>query len=128
MYAENEDDACKQFLLLKEAFSKDGERAVFCLEKDLNSLLVHYRFDSKLWRRLKTTNPIERVNRELKRRTKTMETLGERTLRIVTVFVALRLEYYWQNNSVDSIRIENLKRSQLENINQIESVMGTMIQ
>lgn len=57
-----------------------------------------------------------------------METLGERTLRIVTVFVALRLEYYWQNNSVDSIRIENLKRSQLENINQIESVMGTMIQ
>ena len=99
-----------------------------CLEKDLDSLLVHYRFDPALWRILKTTNPIERVNRELKRRTKMMETLGERTLRVVTVFVALRLEYYWQNLPVDSLRIKNLKSFQLEEMNQIESVMGTMIQ
>jgi len=128
MYAANEDDARKQFLLLKEAFGKDGERAVACLEKDLNSLLVHYRFDSRLWRTLKTTNPIERVNRELKRRTKTMETLGERTLRIVTVFVALRMEFHWQKMSIDSIQIKKLKPFQLEEMNEIESVMGTMIQ
>lgn len=128
MYASNEDEARKQFLILKEVFGKDGDRAIACLEKDLNSLLVHYRFDSKLWRTLKTTNPIERVNRELKRRTKMMETLGEKTLRIVTVFVALRLEYHWQKVGVDSIQIQNLKPFQLSEFNQIESVMGTMIQ
>ena len=57
-----------------------------------------------------------------------METLGEKTLRVVTVFVALRLEYYWQKRSMDSIQIKNLKPFQLEEMNQIESVMGTMIQ
>jgi putative transposase len=128
MYAANEDDARKQFHSLKAAFGTDAQRAVSCLEKDLDSLLVHYRFDSKLWRTLKTTNPIERVNRELKRRIKTMETLGERTLRIVTAFVALRLEFHWQKVGVDSIQIKNLKPFQLKEFNQIESVMGTMIQ
>jgi putative transposase len=128
MYAAGEATAKEQFLRLKETFGKDGERAVACLEKDLGSLLVHYRFDPKLWRSLKTTNPIERVNRELKRRTKTMETLGERTLRVVTAFVALRLEYYWQRMPVDAVQIENLKPFRLEKINPIESVMETIIQ
>ena len=128
MYAANEDEARKQFPFLKEAFGDDAQRAVSCVEKDLDSLLVHYRFDPKLWRTLKTTNPIERVNRELKRRTKTMETLGERTLRVVTVFVALRLEFHWQKMAVDSRQIRNLKPFRLEEMNQIESAMGAMVQ
>ena len=128
MYAANEDEARKQFLFLKEAFGNDAQRAVACLEKNLDSLLVHYRFDPKLWRTLKTTNPIERVNRELKRRTKTMETLGERTLRIVTAFVALRLEFHWQKMPIDSRQIRNLKPFRLEEMNQIESAMGAMVQ
>lgn len=128
MYAVSEDDARKQFMILKETFGKDGERAVNCLEKDIDSLLTHYRFDSKLWRTLKTTNPIERVNRELKRRTKMMETSGERTLRIVTAFVALRMEFHWQKMSVNSKQLKTLKPLLLAEMNQIESVMGTMIQ
>jgi transposase-like protein len=70
------------FQELKAVMGTDAERAVHCIEKDLDSLLVHYRFDKSLWRALKTTNPIERVNREFKRRTKAMDTLGERTLQI----------------------------------------------
>lgn len=124
MYASSENGARVAFKQLQEVLGTDAQRAVSCLEKDLESLLVHYQFDRKLWRTLKTTNPIERVNKELKRRTKSMETLGERTLRIVTAFVALRLEYYWQQFPADSERVKYLKPFQRR---ELESVMGTMI-
>jgi putative transposase len=124
MYASSENAARVAFKQLQEVLGSDAQRAVSCLEKDLESLLVHYQFDRKLWRTLKTTNPIERVNKELKRRTKSMETLGERTLRVVTAFVALRLEYYWQQFPADSERVKYLKPFQRR---ELESVMGTMI-
>lgn len=108
MYAASENDARVAFVALKEAMGSDAARAVQCLEKDLDSLLAHYRFDKTLWRPLKTTNPIERVNKELKRRTKVMESVGERTLRIVTAFVALRLEYYWQKIPLDASQLNHL--------------------
>jgi transposase-like protein len=108
MYAASLNDARVAFAALKEAMGSDAERAVQCLEKDLDSLLAHYRFDKTLWRPLKTTNPIERVNKELKRRTKVMESVGERTLRIVTAFVALRLEYYWQKIPLDASQLNHL--------------------
>jgi len=124
MYASSESAARVAFKKLQEVLGSDAHRAVCCLEKDLESLLVHYGFENRLWRTLKTTNPIERVNRELKRRTKTMETLGERTLRIVTAFVALRLEYYWQQFPADTERVKYLKSFQRR---ELESVIGTMI-
>lgn len=96
MYAAGEDAARKAFLELKASMATDAARAVACLEKDLDSLTVHYRFDPSLWRALKTTNTIERVHREFKRRTKTMDTLGERTLQMVIAFTAIRLEFNWQ--------------------------------
>jgi hypothetical protein len=39
----------------------DGQLAVSCIVKDLESLLVHYTFDTSYWRTLKTTNPSERI-------------------------------------------------------------------
>jgi putative transposase len=109
MYAESEDAARIAFTALKDAMNGDAERAVRCLEKDLESLLAHYRFEKSLWRALRTTNPIERVNKELKRRTKSMETLGEKTLDVVLAFTAIRLEFGWQTTPVDSSKIERLK-------------------
>jgi putative transposase len=109
MYASSENAARDAFRDLKAQMNNDAQRAVHCLEKDLDSLLVHYRFDRTLWRALRTTNPIERVNKELKRRTKSMETIGEKTLRVLVAFTAMRLEYQWQRLAVDSPRILNLK-------------------
>ena len=109
MYASSENEARISFQELKAAMGTDAERAVHCLEKDLDSLLVHYRFEKSLWRVLKTTNPIERVNKEFKRRTKSMETLGERTLQVLVAFTALRLEYNWQITPVNSARLKGLK-------------------
>lgn len=115
MYATSEDAARRVFLELKTMMGRDAERAVNCLEKDLESLLVHYRFDKKFWRALKTTNPIERVNREFKRRTKSMDSLGERTLEVLVAFTAIRLEFGWQTTPVDSARLYNLENVQMQN-------------
>ncbi len=115
MYASSEDAARRLFLELKTVMGKDAERAVHCLEKDLESLLTHYRFDKKYWRSLKTTNPIERVNREFKRRTKSMDSLGERTLQVLVAFTAIRLEFGWQTTPVDSGRLRHLKGIQIQN-------------
>lgn len=124
MYASSENAARVAFKELKLQMQSDAQRAVNCLEKDLESLLVHYRFDRVLWRSLRSTNPIERVNKELKRRTKTMETVGESTLMIVAAFTAMRLEYNWQKNAVDSPHIMNLKTIKP---NAVESSMEALL-
>jgi len=124
MYAASENAAREAFKNLRESLNGEAERAVRCLEKDLESLLAHYSFEKSLWRTLRTTNPIERVNKELKRRTKSMETVGEKTLNVVLAFVAMRLEYHWQRVAVDSTHFEKLvQRKQ----NQIESVVDQLV-
>lgn len=44
----------------------DAGRAIRCLAKNLDSLVVHYRFDQKCWVALRTTNAIEAINRQFK--------------------------------------------------------------
>lgn len=125
MYSRSEANARQAFSNLKNKMGKDLERSIHCIEKDLDSLLVHYRFEEKLWRTLKTTNPIERVNKELKRRVKSMEGLGESTLNILLAFTAMRLEYNWQQTPVDSNKMFNLK--QLKQRNEIEETLENLI-
>lgn len=123
MYAEGESDARAAFTALKTAMGNDAERAVRVIERDLNSLLSHYSFDKRFWRTLRTTNPIERINKELKRRTKSMETIGEKTLNILLAFIAMRMEYHWQRQSVDSAHFEKLGKRK----NQIESTVELLM-
>jgi putative transposase len=108
MKASSEDNARVAFKSLKDLMGNDAERAVHCLEKDLDSLLTHYKFDKSLWRCLRTTNPVERVHKEFKRRTKIMEGLGERTLKCIIAFTALRLEAGWQREPMNAERLSRL--------------------
>ncbi|HEY4494996.1 MAG TPA: transposase [Candidatus Paceibacterota bacterium] len=48
------------------------ERAVRCLEKDIHECLTYYRFAKSLWKKIRTTNIIERSFREIRRRTRPM--------------------------------------------------------
>ena len=57
MYADSQQRAREAFGELKSKMGEDGKRAVHCLEKDLEALLIHYTFDRKYWRSLKITNP-----------------------------------------------------------------------
>jgi len=109
MYAPSENGARAAFEELSNTMGTDGQRAVGCIGKDLDALLFHYRFEERFWPALKTTNPIERINKEFKRRTKSMETVGENTLMAVVAFTALRLELGWQRTPIDSKALWNLK-------------------
>lgn len=124
MYANSEASARAAFTVLKAEMKTDADRSVRVIEKDLDSLLAHYKFEKKFWRTLRTTNPIERVNKELKRRTKSMETLGERTLEVLVAFTAMRLEYHWCRVPVDSSHLEKLGRSKR---NKIESAVLQLV-
>lgn len=102
MYAPNENQARLHFQNLKELMNSDASRAVRCLEKDLDSLLTFFKFDRKLWVALRTTNAIETINRQFKRRTRGMDTMGEATLESVLAFTALKIEFGWSLHRLDS--------------------------
>jgi putative transposase len=128
MYAASEDAARSAFTELKQTMGKDAQRAVSCIEKDLDSLLAHYAFEHRFWSALKSTNAVERVNKEFKRRTKSMESLGEGTLRMVVAFTALRLEMGWQMHPIDSRALKNLPRAakELSDGNAIEKAIDQL--
>jgi putative transposase len=83
--------------------------AVACIAKDLEALLVHYEFPAEHWDALRTTNPIERVNKEFKRRSKAMETLTPEGLKALQAFTALRLEMGWAMTPIHSPNLAKLK-------------------
>jgi len=126
MYASSEQSARKAFHQLKDLMGNDAGRAVGCLEKDLESLLVHYSFDRKYWRSLRTTNSIERVNKELKRRYKSMGSIGETNLTSLLAFTALRLEMGWRSKPVTSKIYQNLKYLKSNAIESTVAELGTV--
>ena len=130
MYATSKTNAKEAFLRLKSALNGEAERAVGCIEKDLDSLLVHYQFEERFWQALKTTNPIERVNRELKKRSRSMGSMGEETLMCLQVFTALRLEMNWRLTKIDSPKIKNLNQNTkgVRFTNEVEEAFTTLIQ
>ncbi len=123
MYADSKENALIAFDGLKNMMGNDCKRAVNTIEKDLNSLLVFFDFPSDFWSALRTTNAIERVNKELKRRTKSMGTIGEKTLEILVAFIALRLEQGWQKNPVNAKQFSNLVNVR----NPIESTIDVLL-
>lgn len=95
-YASSESSARVSFFALKEQWGRLFPTAVQVIEKDLDALLTFFQFDSTYWTTLRTTNPIERLNKEFKRRTKAMEvTGGEISTYRCLVYVAQTMEYRW---------------------------------
>lgn len=52
-------------------------KAVACLERDIEDLLVFYHQDPKLWVKIRTTNVIERLFKEVRRRTRVMSIFAD---------------------------------------------------
>jgi putative transposase len=72
--------------------------AVRCLEKDFDALTAYLEFPELEWMHLRTTNIIERVHKEFKRRTKPMEIVaGEDSVYRILAFVAMKMEVSWRN-------------------------------
>ncbi len=80
-YASSRKKAMEFFNQFKAKWEKELPSAVKCLENSLESCLTYLQFPEEEWICLRTTNVIERVNKEFKRRTKPMEIVaGERVL------------------------------------------------
>ncbi len=95
-YAATESAARAAFFKVKEQWGRLFPSAVQVIEKDLDSLLTFFQFDATYWTVLRTTNPIERLNKEFKRRTRAMEvTGGEISTYRCLVYVSQTMEYRW---------------------------------
>lgn len=70
--ASSRTEAVRRFKDWKSRWEDYEERAVRCLEDDLNECLTYYQFDKELWKKIRTTNIIERTFREIRRRTRPM--------------------------------------------------------
>ena len=65
-------EAIRRFKMWREKWQVEAERAVRCMEKDLYHCLHYYAFPKELWRKIRTTNMLERDFREVRRRTRPM--------------------------------------------------------
>lgn len=108
-YADSLDAARAAYARLTATWSKDASDAVDRLERDLEALLAHYAFPAEHWDALRTTNPIERVNKEFKRRSKAMEVVSPNGLKPLLAFTAIRLEYGWAQTPITSNRLRGLR-------------------
>jgi len=86
-------------------WEKDLPSAVKCLANSLSSCLTFFSFPEEEWISLRTTNIIERLNKEFKRRTKPMEIVaGENACYLLLAFISLKMELSWRNNKIGKVR------------------------
>lgn len=98
-YAESKKKSLAAFKVFYTDFQKELPSAVQCLSSVIEECLTFFNFPKEEWLSLRTTNAIERVNKEFKRRTKSMEILaGENSAYRLLCFVALKMELGWRNS------------------------------
>ena len=103
-YAPSREKALGQFDVFKEKWRKDLPSAVNCLERSIDSCLTFFDFPQDEWISLRTTNIIERLNKEFKRRTKPMEIVaGENACYRLLAFISLKMELHWRSNPVGKV-------------------------
>lgn len=105
-YASSKKKAWKFFYDFKEKWEKDLPSAVKSLGNSINSCLTFFDFPEEEWISLRTTNVIERLNKEFKRRTKTMEIVaGENACYRLMAFIALKMEVHWRSTPVGKVKM-----------------------
>ncbi len=98
-------DFQKEFV---KKWERDIPSAVKCLQASSKACLTFMNFPEDEWISLRTTNVIERLNKEFKRRTKPMEIVpGEEACYRLLAFISLKMELHWKSNPVGKVR-ENL--------------------
>lgn len=76
--AENRTEAAKRFRNWRDKWKDIEPRAVACLEADIEEMLEFFSVPERFQRTVRTTNPIERVFREVRRRTRTISCFTNR--------------------------------------------------
>ena len=103
-YASSRKKALRFFEQFKAKWGQELPSAVKCLENSLDACLTYLHFPEEEWICLRTTNVIERLNKEFKRRTKPMEILaGERSCYMLLAFVCLKMEVTWRSKPIGKV-------------------------
>jgi putative transposase len=104
-YASSKQKAMELFGQFKGKWENQLLSAVKCLEKSLDACLTFFNFSEEEWISLRTSNIIERLNKEFKRRTKPMEIVaGERSCYTLLAFIALKMELHWRSSPLGKVR------------------------
>jgi putative transposase len=104
-YAPSCEKAWAYFDAFRQRWQKSVPSAVECLERNIDSCLTFFSFPSDEWISLRTTNIIERLNKEFRRRTRPMEILaGEAACYRILAFICLKMELHWRSNPVGKVR------------------------
>jgi len=104
-YASSRPKALEFWGKFTERWQKEIPSAVKCLQNSLDSCLTFFDFPQEEWISLRTTNVIERLNKEFKRRTKPMEIVaGENACYTLLAFISIKMEIYWRSNPVGKVR------------------------
>jgi putative transposase len=101
--AENEKEAIERFRKWKGQWGKIAPRVVSCLEEDLEELFCIFRLPPAQRRRLRTTNVIERLFVEVRRRIRTMCAFTTRdSCERILFSVFYRMNQYWAKHPLKS--------------------------
>ena len=104
-YASSRKKAMEFFNTFKDKWQKDLPSAVKCLENSIEACLSFFICPEEEWISLRTTNIIERLNKEFKRRTKPMEIVaGENACYMLLAFISLKMELHWRSNPLGKVR------------------------
>jgi transposase-like protein len=75
------------------------------LENNIEKCLTFFNYHKEEWISLRTTNIIERLNKEFKRRIKPMEIVaGENACYTLLAFICLKMEMHWKTSPIGKVR------------------------
>ena len=104
-YASTKKKAQQFFRNFEKKRQQDLPSAVKCLGNSLESCLTYLEFPEDEWISLRTTNVIERLNKEFKRRTRPMEIVaGENACYRLLAFISLKMELHWRSTPIGKVR------------------------
>jgi len=104
-YASSKEKADEFYRGFYEKWSKELPSAVKSLSQSIDACLTFFKFHEEEWISLRTSNIIERLNKEFRRRTKTMEIVaGEDACYRLLAFISLKMELSWRSNPIGKVR------------------------
>lgn len=103
-YAPSLKKAKELFQVFGDRWEREIPSAVKCLASSIDSCLTFFKFPPEEWISLRTTNIIERLNKEFKRRTKVMEIVaGEKACYNLLAFICLKMELHWRKSPMGKV-------------------------
>ena len=103
-YAPSREKSWEYFESFRKRWQKSLPSAVECLERNIDACLTFFNFPPEEWISLRTTNIIERLNKEFRRRTKVMEIVaGETACYRILAYISLKMELHWRSTPIGKV-------------------------